>query len=328
MKKAKFLILGLMTLALLTSCEKNDRIKPLKLDNATKVVKSQLIDMADFPEDGCRLQTFDLIAGQHIYAGSVQAIISLDGMTLFVKYEAFGDCEFTEAHLFVGNSVAVIPAGKTGNPKIGHFPYFWEEMGAETIVTFSIPVEDLDLGEDGCFKIAAHAVAICGGVEETAWARGSDLVFALKSYLSQVDEDERMITASRPIEEGEDWRDVLGYYPLAEALAAPITLVSHLDGETPMGTAEVVELPNGSHELVISADDGVIYKTWLFIGPASAFTTDIPGYWAEYAEVWNHPVNPHVIPISVSDALGGTEFDGSRWGWYVEYCVPGCLPPQ
>jgi hypothetical protein len=325
MKKAKFLFLGLMTLAFFTACEKNDRIKPMNQDGAVKVVKSQLFDMDEFPEDGCGLQTFDLIAGQHIYAGSVQSIMSLDGMTLFVKYEAFGDCEFTEAHLFVGNGDAVIPSGKTGNPKIGHFPYFWEEMGSAAEVVFSIPVADLDLAEDGCLKIAAHAVTICDGVEETAWARGSNLVFSLKVYIDGNEGPRAMTATGEPIAHSSDWRDVLTYYPLADALANPIDLVSLEDGTTVLGSAEVVEV-NGNHELVITLISGEIYRTYIFIGPAEAFNLDVQNW--PLINTWNSPVNPLHIPVSISDVLNGQEFDGSRWGWFVDYCVPLCLPPE
>ena len=213
MKILRFLILGLLTLVLFTSCEKQAPIKPMKTDNAAKVVRVPLQEMADWPEDdACDMHTFDLIAGQYMYAGSVHAAVEIvDGVpTLFVKYEAFGDCEITEAHLFVGNSASVIPANKPGNPKIGHFPYFWDEMGPETEVVFSIPVEDLDLLEDGCFKIAAHAVVICDGVEETAWARGSDLVFALKTY---VDDGQKFITGQE-VPDAERWEERIIYYSL------------------------------------------------------------------------------------------------------------------
>jgi len=320
MKKTSLLFLGLLTLVFFTSCEKNDRIKPLKPEKAVKTVKMQLVDMAEFPTDGCGSQTYDLIAGKYNYAGSVETILSSDGMILFVKYKAFDNCEITEAHLFVGHSAEVIPAGKSGNPKIGHFPYAWEGAGEDEVI-FSIPVGSLDLIDD-CFKIAAHAVVICDGKEETAWARGSDLVFSLKVYVGE-DESERAITATGPIT-GNDWLSHMRYYPLAEALAGPITLVSIEDGTTPMGTAEVVPDGAGNHELIITANSGEILKTYIFIGPEEAFNLDIQFGWT-LIDNWNDPVNPLAIPVSISDVLSGQEFDGSRWGWYVDYCPSLCL---
>lgn len=325
MKKTRFLFLGLIVLVLSTSCEKNDKIKPMKLDGDTKVVKAPLIHMENWPEDNCSLQTFDLIAGQHYYAGSVKAVVAdlEDVPTLFVKYETIGDCELTEAHLFVGALGASIPQGKNGNPKIGHFPYFWEDMGSADEVIFSIALEDLGLEEGDCFKIAAHAVAICDGVEETAWARGSDLVFSLKCY----PEGSRIVGAETPKAiTGQDvpdpWEHRLIYYPLAQALAEDIPLVSHWDGSTPMGVARVELVSQGVYQLVVTLNEGLVEETDLYVGPASGFDPYDWDDWDQFIPV--SPVNPHIIPLDVSEILSGHGFDGSRWGWYVEYCPPSC----
>jgi hypothetical protein len=321
MKNLKFAFLLLLLPALLVSCEKKQDLRALKMERSVeKVVKAPLISMADWPEDGCGLQTFDLIAGQYMFVGAVHTIMSGDGQTLFVKYETYGDCEITEAHLFVGNSFSVIPTGKTGNPKIGHFPYFWEDMGSATEVVFSIDVEDLGLTDD-CFKIAAHAVTVCDGREETAWARGSDLVFSLKVYYNEG--EYKGLMADESFAGGSDWQSHMIYYPLAYALDNPIDLKSILDGSSPFGTAEVVEA-GGDHQLVITAPDGLeISKTFIYIGPEEAFHTDVQNW--PVIDTWNSPVNPLVIPVSISDVLAGQEFSGSRWGWYVEYCPAHCL---
>lgn len=315
----------LFSLALFASCEKNDRRnRPMDPDGMTKVVKSPLIEMAEYPSPApCNESVIDLIAGQYKYAGSVA--VSVSGEYLFVEYRAFGDCEITEAHLFVGNSESVIPSTRSGNPKIGHFPYFWDEGGSETLVTFSIPLGDLDLDDDECIKIAAHAVVICDGVEETAWARGSELVFAMKAYFNTIvdspTEELRGMTADEFFT-GDNWRDHIWYYPLADALNNPIDLLSIFDASE-MGTAEVVPDGEGGHNLVITAPTGEeVYKVQLYIGPAEAFDQDY-SQWDEL-DFWNNPVNPLEVPVSVSDMLDAQGFDGSRWGWSVEYCPGDC----
>ena len=298
MKKTRFLFLGLISLVLLTSCEKNDKIKPMNSNDATKVVKAPLINMEEWPEgENCSLQTFDLIAGQHIYAGSVEAVIAdlNEVSTLFVKYKTHGDCKLTEAHLFVGAPDAVIPAGKKGNPKIGHFPYFWDDGGSESEVVFTIPLDVLELGTDDCFKIAAHAVVICDGVEETAWARGSDLVFALKSYtVDEKGEDGPKLVTGQDVPDPERWEERLIYYPLAQALREEIQLVSHADGSLVLGNAFVREDGEDGYELVVTAYEGLIELTWLYVGPASGFAT-VHSAWEEIPA---DPVDPG-LPVSV-----------------------------
>ena len=332
MKKTRFLFLGLISLVLLTSCEKKDNLKPVKFTDATKVVKAPLIHMEEWPEgENCSLQTFDLIAGKHIYAGSVEAVIAdLEGIsTLFVKYKTFGDCKLTEAHLFVGAPDAVIPATKKGNPKIGHFPFFWDEMGSENEVVFTIALADIGMGEEDCFKIAAHAVVVCDGVEETAWARGSDLVFALKCYPegSRIEgaETPKAITGQ---EVPPPWENRLIYYPLAQALVEEIPLVSHWDGATPMGTAIVEPAPGDGYQLVITLNDAelMIEETALYVGPASGFYIYDWDDWTAFIPV--SPVNPQIIPLDVSMILSGHEFEGSRWGWYVDYCPAPAICPE
>jgi len=69
-----------------------------------------------------------------------------------------------ETHLAVAGSFEDIPQTKSGNPKVGKFPYKHEGLGGAMTDMYTIP-HDFDAGTE--LIIAAHA-ALCNG--ETAWA--------------------------------------------------------------------------------------------------------------------------------------------------------------
>jgi hypothetical protein len=64
-----------------------------------------------------------------------------------------------------------IPQTKSGNPKVGKFPYKGEGLGGITTIEFTIPLSEIPCGAEVSDRlaIAAHAVVSrpCG--EETAW---------------------------------------------------------------------------------------------------------------------------------------------------------------
>jgi hypothetical protein len=64
-----------------------------------------------------------------------------------------------------------IPQTKSGNPKVGKFPYKGEGLGGITTIEFTIPLSEIPGGAEVSDRlaIAAHAVVSrpCG--EETAW---------------------------------------------------------------------------------------------------------------------------------------------------------------
>ncbi len=90
-----------------------------------------------------------------------------DGDTLRIKYETDEGCYLVETHLAVVTDPNDFPMTKSGNPKIGHFPYATEHDPAVTEVTYYVDVSGL-----GPFYIAAHAVVSCDGECETAWGQG------------------------------------------------------------------------------------------------------------------------------------------------------------
>ena len=110
------------------------------------------------------------------YVGSV--FVWNDGDNLYVRYYTYAG-GMDETHLAVAEVFADIPQTKTGNPKVGQFPYKNEDVGGATTDMYTIPLGDWELGDT--LVIAAHA-ALCNG--ETAWADcgGPDAQFPGSSW--------------------------------------------------------------------------------------------------------------------------------------------------
>jgi hypothetical protein len=125
-----------------------------------------LVALMIAPGLACELQT-ELWAGRD---SNPVGIVTVDivGNNLHVTYRTTGDWYLVETNLAVTNAFEDIPQTKTGNPKIGHFPYKTDHDPMVTEFTYSVP-----LGS-GTHYIAAHAVVYCAsdGVYETAWGQG------------------------------------------------------------------------------------------------------------------------------------------------------------
>ena len=123
-----------------------------------------------------------LYAGKSTAAGSV--CVTNDKTHLYVTYSTTGDWYLDDLHLFAGTSLSLMPVTKTGNPKIGNFPYVFEDLDTQAY-TFSIPLGDLG-ASDPCasprtLALAAHAALVrrdAGGYvyqTETGWGNGNQL---------------------------------------------------------------------------------------------------------------------------------------------------------
>jgi len=120
-----------------------------------------------------------LFAGKNIPAGSV--CVTNSDTELLVSYTTIGDWYLDDVHLFVGSSLSLVPATKTGNPKIGHFPYIVEDVDLQQY-DFSLPLGDfgasLPCAAAKFLAIAAHAALVRSDnygntyQTETAWAEG------------------------------------------------------------------------------------------------------------------------------------------------------------
>lgn len=125
----------------------------------------------------------DLIAGQSIDAGDVT--VQVEDGNLVVTLQTTGGWELVEAHLWTGQSLSGMPVTKSGNPKIGNFPYLSGSIAGATSFSFEIPITSLAVSEEALcgvpFLMAAHASVRkadgSGGFQsETAWGMGSRLV--------------------------------------------------------------------------------------------------------------------------------------------------------
>jgi len=139
---------------------------------------AQCVATADASQTQCQ----KLLAGQTIDAGDVCVTVA-DGM-VNVTYVTENGWMLAEAHLWVGTNLADMPKTKTGNPKIGNFPYNSGDITGATAYTFEIPLESLGFvcpGPDQSYFAAAHAAVLKengrGGYQtETGWAEGSKIV--------------------------------------------------------------------------------------------------------------------------------------------------------
>ncbi len=114
----------------------------------------------------CKQESYDLIAGQTIPAGIL--VISNDQENLLVTYQAENGWKIKEIHLFVG-SKEDLPVNPSNVPVPGQFPIKESFNPLVEYVTYEIPLKALN----ECVIVAAHAVVVKDGKEETAWGKGS-----------------------------------------------------------------------------------------------------------------------------------------------------------
>lgn len=121
------------------------------------------------------ISVIDLIAGQHIDAGSIQ--VSIVGDNLVVEYITEGEWKLYATQLAIGSSLTDLPQNRNGNPIPGHFQYKHCELDGVTSDRYEIPLSSLSMNPGGELYIAAHAVIgkenSDGNIQkETAWSQG------------------------------------------------------------------------------------------------------------------------------------------------------------
>lgn len=126
-----------------------------------------------------------LYAGRTIDAGTVR--VYNDNTNLYVEISTKDGWQLTESHLAIALTLSGIPQTKSGNPKIGNFPYQRTYSPAVTSDVYTFPLDQLavslGLSSFTCgstsLVIAAHAVVVqldgSGGViaRETGWGNGT-----------------------------------------------------------------------------------------------------------------------------------------------------------
>ena len=165
-----------MTLAALAiiafnRCEKED--DTYQKNAAEKLNSTEIIAPKNHEICG-EIKFYDLLAGQHIVAGSIQ--IWNSSTDVYVSYETSEPWKLGAIHLYVG-PLSGLPVNPKGNPVVGHFPikkYF--ENYASTY-SYSFPADSFPNG----FIVAAHAEIFSTNREgvatkETAWGSGKRIV--------------------------------------------------------------------------------------------------------------------------------------------------------
>lgn len=143
---------------LVTSCETESFVA----DNDYKIKTGVDVKMLTMSIEGDALTTpfiTKLIAGQNHEAGTVT--VDSDGINLLVTYNINYNWTMKASHLYVGNCEE-LPLSRSGNPKIGKFPYKKEHGYGISEYTYTIPLSSL---EGNCFCFAAHAEVDCNDIE-------------------------------------------------------------------------------------------------------------------------------------------------------------------
>ncbi len=301
-------ILLLISGIFVSSCSKDDGFKPND-ENALNLKGYVPLENA---------ANCDLIAGQHIYAGQVS--YWNEGTDLYVQYVTTGGWYLSELHLFVGN-LAELPIGKKGNPKIGDFPYFAENLAENiTSYTFIIPLNQ----GDNCYTIAAHAVVYTeAGEEETAWSKCGPII-TLKSWIKKSDGSTFWaVSDGLPRVSSTSWCSLMGTNVITENTTINLLSNSHASP----GIISVTKMEN---KIIIDVNvtDGLqVYRTYLYVGsldglgdyfdPEGSFGGICPQYTTFPYKIEYEWASTHTfeIPISISES-----FDGNRWGWFSTYC--------
>ena len=178
MKKNLVLVLGLVFLLYpIASCEPEDELNSMKssespttLSTDNRIIQEdQSLDKEQIETVSCdEIESTTLYAGQDIEVGLVHISNSSD--KIFITYDlTHTTWSLQETHLYIG-SEQEIPYTKSGNPKIGNFPYHAEQSETrKKEFTYAIPTGELE----DCMVIIAHAVVQRddhSDQEETAFA--------------------------------------------------------------------------------------------------------------------------------------------------------------
>jgi len=111
-----------------------------------------------------------LYADQTTAVGSVCVTVNASDVNL--DYLLIGDWKLTEAHAWIGDSLASLPTNASGNPQIGLFPY-QADINSAAQYSFTIPISQLAVNVDTFCNaeifVAAHAVVtrtVAGGSDD------------------------------------------------------------------------------------------------------------------------------------------------------------------
>jgi hypothetical protein len=313
MKTFRLLFIFTAALMLSVSCDKLET-DPNGGDDLRKgktTLPAEFLE--EWPDLGGCEQYYSLIGGQTIDMGMV--VVGNDDSYVYVMYSAGEGNLIAETHLYLG-PIDEMPETSKSNPKIGWFPYATEETSDKII--YKIDVTQVPTDENGCFDVAAHAVVVCedGGCEETAWASGGsdDLYFVLKS---RMDGDGGEVETWAATENNN-----AGYiFNLSNSIGQVFDMHDIFWTYTPGELA--VTLESGIIKFTVNSDYGSLIWSRMFLGTLDELNAI--GQWNYYNFPYQINVvdDVHVFEFSSSLLNSGDEmeFDGNRWGFYVNYCL-------
>lgn len=152
-------------LAMFSACKKdNQEVLP---DSNARTNDGIVFSHGD---SSCHEVVSEFYAGQHIPAGTIT--VSNDESNVYVTFNTENGWEMGTTHLYVGFEDG-LPVGKSGNPKIGNFPFQTNHSPMQTTYTYIVPMDEFVLGD--CIVIAAHAEVFLVGPDgevvdsQTAW---------------------------------------------------------------------------------------------------------------------------------------------------------------
>lgn len=294
------------------------------------------------PHSYCGEQkTITLLAGQNINVGSIT--ISNDGENLYVRYETINGWVIRATHLYVG-PLENVPDNKSGNPKVGKFPY--KEIFIPCVTSYEYVIPLVGLGED--FIVAAHAdvLLLNNGrcthsgpwrvlQQETAWGDGERFV-------------DRGSWATYATYKKQECEDCI-YTPSVFNFYRPTTNVTGNITVTNDDTYLYVTF-NIDDVLI---PEMVLYNSQLYVGTLADIPLGINGVPDPQLFPEQRIHDPHVktytymLPLSGLPScyiiaahakvcsveawgFGGTEYSFKNlfgidtWGWVINYCTQVC----
>lgn len=103
-----------------------------------------------------------LYADQNSNAGQVCVTIDRDAGTVSIDYLLDAGWTLTDAHVWVGEDLALMPKNRKGNPQVGRFPHRSSGLGNVSTHSFVIPLSQLPINANTFCNaevfVAAHAV--------------------------------------------------------------------------------------------------------------------------------------------------------------------------
>ena len=107
-----------------------------------------------------------------------QVVLRVEESGLVLSYSTSGDRPMREVHAWVGRELSEMPQTRTGNPKVGRFPYKAEDL--DTVNDYAFPLSGIaQEPQELCgatLYAAAHAAVEAEDEDESAWAGGERLV--------------------------------------------------------------------------------------------------------------------------------------------------------